>query len=125
MDLYPYQIAVFMMNWTPHGYTKAETVIVKLNNIGNGKEIYRIDSDNCNPDVVWQKQIGEMVNASNTYTVLLMVILSLNLMFLFMQWLLLSLNSIKQINYNINGSQKNNAAILHYMVIILDIHIYL
>eukprot|EP01084_Bolivina_argentea_P276702 472200_1 len=78
------EIAVFVMNWIPHGKPiNNETVIVKLNNVPNNKNIpsegilYRIDSDNCNPGEVWQKQgspvypsqkqLDEMVNASNTY----------------------------------------------------------
>ena len=79
------ELVVFIMNWIPMGQTiKDETVIVEVNNVGDmnknipsQRAIYRIDSDNCNPDVIWQKQgspiyptqnqMTEMINASNTY----------------------------------------------------------
>ena len=80
------QLSVFIMNWLPIKSTvtlQTETVIVNLNNISSNNKlpttaiVYRIDDDNCNPNVVWQNmgspiyptqdQINDMVNASNTF----------------------------------------------------------
>ena len=60
------------------GYIRTTNNINNLNKkIPSNGVIYRIDSNNCNPDVIWQnmgsptyptqEQINKMVNASNTY----------------------------------------------------------
>eukprot|EP01084_Bolivina_argentea_P254948 428714_1 len=79
------ELSLFVMNWILSGQRNVtnenvEIVITgnngELNNVKKGT-LYRIDNDNCNPQVIWQtmgepfyptkEQINKMVNASNTY----------------------------------------------------------
>lgn len=73
-------LSMFIMNWGQQTVDDQTVEIVisgsNLDNVKSGK-LYRIDDDNCNPQTIWvnqgspfyptQKQIDEMVNASNTY----------------------------------------------------------
>ena len=77
-------LSLFIMNWALQGTVEDQTIEIVLsgsNDLGNVKKgiLYRIDDDNCNPQVIWQnqgspfyptkEQINEMVNASNTYPI--------------------------------------------------------
>ena len=71
------------MNWMLPGFNvTTQSININITSNGNIKlpfqgTLYRIDNDNCNPQVIWinqgspvypnQKEIDQMNNASNTY----------------------------------------------------------